>query len=79
MIKVNYEIFGGLKTKLNSSSGTLTIENNTTIEKFVTEILGIDKRYLKYLDITVNEERLPIDKKLKNNCLIRVLMPVGGG
>lgn len=78
-IKISYELFGGLKTNLPSQQGTIEIDNNVTIEKFINEIAGIEKRYFKYLDVTVDGKHLPFEKKLKNNSKIRILLPIGGG
>ncbi len=79
MDNILYEFFGGISTKLKNNTGRIEIPKNTTIKEFITEIAGVPEKYLKYMDITINSKYYSIDKKLKKNNKIKILMPVGGG
>ncbi len=78
-IKIYYEISGIIKIKLSCRQGETNIKRNTTIEDFITTKCGIKKKYLKYLDVTINGEHKSYTYKLNNNDKILILMPIGGG
>lgn len=78
-ITVSYEIFGAIKTRLKETKGNISIEKNTTLEDFLIQKAGIAKKYITFMDITINSKHYTLDKKLKKNMKIKILMPVGGG
>ena len=78
-IIINYEIFGALKIRLAKSQGSINVPKGTTIENFIVKIAGISKKYIKYMDITINGKKFPLDKKLKNKVKLKILLPIGGG
>ena len=78
-ITVNYEIFGALKTKFKNNRGSEKIEESTTVREFLKDIAGIPEKYFKYMDVAVNDRACSMNRKLKNNNNLKVLMPLGGG
>jgi len=69
---------GALDIKNISSGETLNISKDTTISELLS-FLGIIEQHKKYIIITVNNEKASPSYKLKNNDIVKLFLPIGGG
>lgn len=73
--------FGAVKDITNSNSIELVIEENTSVEQFVTLLQGKFKTFPAIDDFTVavNENYVEKDFILKANDVVAIIPPVSGG
>ncbi|MDD5067684.1 MAG: hypothetical protein PHF84_11625 [bacterium] len=79
MISIQYEIFGAVRTNFKENSGTISLPEGTSLHDFIVTRAGLEEKYLRYLDVTVDGRKYPFEGKLQSGMKIKVLMPIGGG
>jgi sulfur carrier protein ThiS len=78
-IKIEYEIFGAMKSRFRGNTGTVTVPEAMTLREFLVEKAGLEHGHLKFLDVTADGAGLSLDSELKEGMKVKILMPIGGG
>lgn len=79
MIKVEFEIFGGLKRKTKSNRVKLTVPENTTVNDVVIKHLGYTPDETKFLSYVIHEKPVKKNTILKDGDKVKILLLIGGG